>query len=525
MALVKVLLFLMFFIPSVFSANYLYSPGPKDNEDVSPIIDYILPEKKVYESNDAYAERSNNPDFLSSLDEGPRVVKFYAPWCGHCQHYKPIYIEMGREVQKTHPQIKFYAVSCPVHKKICQINNVKGYPTLIYYAKNSINGVVIDKFNRRNLDAKKLIKNYYRKGLTESELQHDEEIEEKDMSSVQKQQQHTDKKKSIESNENIFGERLKQSSSSKENKEDVYINAALSFEYALRNSIFLTNNELDTVQSSAFKGWLNVLYHTLPESRMQYTTEQVTLLMTNLHTITKSEDELVNVLQQQESKNLDVREWTTSCSKGVEGAGYTCGLWQLFHIMTIGLVHYNKEKDHAISTLYVADSLRDYIEQFFACEECRLNFLKMYDDCQFERCNRLHDGTDGEQEFEQLALWLWEVHNDVNVRLLREDREEKGLPELRYEGEQEARFPSRDDCPLCWHDNGGWNEDVVYRFLEYSYWPSRDVLETHFQHNTLQSEESTSHPKFLSISLIILVVYIYLRTCKNKRRNKGRKKW
>jgi hypothetical protein len=58
----------------------------------------------------------------------------------------------------------------------------------------------------------------------------------------------------------------------------------------------------------------------------------------------------------------------------------------------------------------------------------------------------------------------------VNVRLLAEDRKEKGLPKATPHQEQRARWPPKAKCPKCWLDGGGWNEDQVYKYLRTHYW-------------------------------------------------------
>lgn len=112
-----------------------------------------------------------------------------------------------------------------------------------------------------------------------------------------------------------------------------------------------------------------------------------------------------------------VSSWSQNCSKGVNGAGYTCGLWELFHIVTVGIVQWNIASEHdRVSTLDAADTIRDYIEHYFTCDECRKNFIAMYEACQFQRCDRLSKkvSEDAIKTWKQLPLWLWETHNDVS---------------------------------------------------------------------------------------------------------------
>jgi len=98
------------------------------------------------------------------------------------------------------------------------------------------------------------------------------------------------------------------------------------------------------------------------------------------------------------------------------------GLWQLFHIMSVGVVEYNKHHHHGslddlIATRYASETLRNCkfvvvyfcayhlyllylltshlsstvlslldIDHFFQCDVCRMNFLSMYDTCAVSCC-------------------------------------------------------------------------------------------------------------------------------------------
>lgn len=59
--------------------DYLYNT---DGEDVWPINDYIKPVQKASESDADYQLRSLEPTFLTPEYKNPRLVEFYAPWCG-----------------------------------------------------------------------------------------------------------------------------------------------------------------------------------------------------------------------------------------------------------------------------------------------------------------------------------------------------------------------------------------------------------------------------------------------------------
>ena len=69
------------------------------------------------------------------------VVIFYAPWCGHCQHFKPVYemvAQMAKE-GKLGDDVTIATVNGDDNKELLQIAResgeykVNGFPTIVSY--------------------------------------------------------------------------------------------------------------------------------------------------------------------------------------------------------------------------------------------------------------------------------------------------------------------------------------------------------------------------------------------------------
>ena len=60
----------------------------------------------------------------------PWFVKFYAPWCHHCQAMAPNWREMAREMKDV---MNVGEVNCDIEKRLCKDANVKGYPTVLFF--------------------------------------------------------------------------------------------------------------------------------------------------------------------------------------------------------------------------------------------------------------------------------------------------------------------------------------------------------------------------------------------------------
>lgn len=61
-------------------------------------------------------------------------IKFYAPWCGHCQRLAPVWSEFNR---LHHDEINVGLVDCTSEggQPLCSKMEVRGYPTLLFFPK------------------------------------------------------------------------------------------------------------------------------------------------------------------------------------------------------------------------------------------------------------------------------------------------------------------------------------------------------------------------------------------------------
>lgn len=60
----------------------------------------------------------------------PWFIKFYAPWCHHCQAMGPNWASMAREMKG---KLNVGEVNCDAEKRLCKDAHVKGYPTLLFF--------------------------------------------------------------------------------------------------------------------------------------------------------------------------------------------------------------------------------------------------------------------------------------------------------------------------------------------------------------------------------------------------------
>lgn len=59
------------------------------------------------------------------------LVDFYAPWCGHCQVFAPVFEEIAKQLEG---KVKAGKINCDKHGSACQLANIRAFPTLRFYA-------------------------------------------------------------------------------------------------------------------------------------------------------------------------------------------------------------------------------------------------------------------------------------------------------------------------------------------------------------------------------------------------------
>ncbi|OJJ32108.1 hypothetical protein ASPWEDRAFT_139612 [Aspergillus wentii DTO 134E9] len=67
---------------------------------------------------------------LVTTTRDPWFIKFYAPWCGHCQALAPNWHQMAKEMQHT---LNVGEVNCDVESRLCKDARVAGFPTMYFF--------------------------------------------------------------------------------------------------------------------------------------------------------------------------------------------------------------------------------------------------------------------------------------------------------------------------------------------------------------------------------------------------------
>lgn len=155
----------------------------------------------------------------------------------------------------------------------------------------------------------------------------------------------------------------------------------------------------------------------------------------------------LNQLQQANNNPLPIADQWHGC-KGTEPKfrGFPCSLWLLFHVITVQA--YQKDGTSPIfNPKEVLRAFKFFIREFFGCNYCAKNFQ--------------NETALLEQQVvksNDVVLYLWRVHNDVNNRLKGKASEDPNFAK--------EQFPSPLRCPTCFKiKENRWNEEEVLKFL------------------------------------------------------------
>jgi hypothetical protein len=264
-------------------------------------------------------------------------------------------------------------------------------------------------------------------------------------------------------------------------EEQLILDVTNAFYMGLKMGLFLKNDQLSPPQIIAFRNYLELLSVSLPpEWRLH---KLIGELRRNFVKVGRSREYLYEIL---EKYPIQVG-WSKDCLNG----GFSCGFWKLLHTATVGLAEQRgglnlidseliRPSAKTFSPMEAADTIRNYIDHFFTCGPCRDEFIKNYDYCdKNRRCDRLADDIETATiaDWKELATWLWEVHNEVSVRVVntRAKKMHDGLSTKKevvvpVTDEIKALWPQYDECVLCVKEDGSWDEAEVFNYLEKKYW-------------------------------------------------------
>ncbi|XP_043667732.1 thioredoxin domain-containing protein 5 homolog [Vespula pensylvanica] len=103
--------------------------------------------------------------FYSHVGKGYHFIKFYAPWCGHCQKLAPVWEDLANSLRND-DSVSISKVDCTLFRSVCEQFEIKGYPTLLWIE----DGKKMDKYTgqRTHEDLKTYVSAMLKKSAEQS---------------------------------------------------------------------------------------------------------------------------------------------------------------------------------------------------------------------------------------------------------------------------------------------------------------------------------------------------------------------
>ncbi|CAF4624021.1 unnamed protein product [Rotaria sp. Silwood1] len=88
-----------------------------------------------------------NSSILDEIQKNPSIgylIKFHAPWCGHCKHFEPVYEEIAKEVNDLSTtvddlkNIRIVRLDATVYSDVANYYDIRGYPTVKFIRGSQI---------------------------------------------------------------------------------------------------------------------------------------------------------------------------------------------------------------------------------------------------------------------------------------------------------------------------------------------------------------------------------------------------
>ena len=248
---------------------------------------------------------------------------------------------------------------------------------------------------------------------------------------------------------------------------------------SLRQEILLRNTFTED-QEAAFRQYLNILY------QFYHQQSDIYELISNLKVMVEDDvTDIATLVTTIDDATVDAWDWVGCQGSRVKYGGYTCGLWSLWHYLTVAQLEAGDGDPRD-----VLRSMVSYVREFFGCRDCSEHFLEM-----------VGNGTNIETEvssYQEAVLYLWNRHNDVTKRLMNADEDTTDDPEFPRE-----LFPSKAFCPSCFEgeENHIVKENIL-KFLRKHYSKSSLILSS--SSNSSSKMNLYEIPLHLIMSLILL---------------------
>ena len=360
------------------------------------------------------------------------LIEYYAHWCPHCQHFKPIFEKIGTFFNKEprpKPLLWVARVDCAEqgNMPLCDKFLVKSFPTILL-------GRVSDFLEHKEQD------------LTSIPVKQPLAIIDFINANLGTHYVFEENKKTLDGPM----ERGKDAERKGFDVDDVERATVELFEHLFSSTLILQSLEV----RQDFQQWIALLSEAHPSPRcrqsFRYLKKQIGVLWPEDSVEPSPYLSRLHVCTAQYEK----KEWQSCAASVPNRRGFTCGLWQLLHALAVGI--------EELQTDLWMQGVRAFSRHFFGCAECAKHFLLTLE----------KDEARNIQSRTELVMWLWSTHNRVNKRLSREESE-NGMGDPAF---PKVQWPPVSLCSQCQstsssltEDQVDWKEYEVLEFLNHFY--------------------------------------------------------
>ncbi|KAL7548340.1 hypothetical protein ACHAWF_011627 [Thalassiosira exigua] len=462
-----------------------------DSRESHPVIEY-LPSNEDEDSESV----TLTPSFVLEVT-WPRIIQFYHPLSPICQKMQSIYVAVARGIRRRSSRlpVEFHAVNCGIYRDMCQEGfSIKSVPTIIGLGSGKIEGIEISF--QGSIDDSSGSKAERAKDI-ELKVEYIAQMMGIPLDIVNKghagaafaRPMGFDGHSAVESFEenSLPGSNVKVDGNIAES-EQVFHDAQSSFLSTLISSLYSQLppvSALPTDRSGTLSEFLDLIRWAFPpETEVHDLAEGLKMEFSR---ISSSQDGLLEVIGRHIDLGIDIA-WSSRCGVQSKG-GYSCGLWSLLHILSIGVAERHTSvvgDDERVSAVHAGQVMRAFIGNFFiGCDSCRNSWIELYDESYAAYHSKISGALgesiqDDADPWRSLAIRIWEIHNEVTIRRQQSDGKGYYRKQSRM-ASSSLLWPSREDCPKCWQsltdDTGlvmnmdSYDKEELFNHLKKTYWP------------------------------------------------------
>ncbi|KAG6366662.1 hypothetical protein INS49_000841 [Diaporthe citri] len=122
--------------PAVEELGSLKAEKPKAADPKAPAPAKVEPEKPAKPTKTPNPNGASVPltaesfQTMVTMTHEPWFIKFYAPWCHHCQAMAPNWQQLAKEMKG---KLNIGEVNCEAEKRLCKDARLRGYPTILFF--------------------------------------------------------------------------------------------------------------------------------------------------------------------------------------------------------------------------------------------------------------------------------------------------------------------------------------------------------------------------------------------------------